>query len=267
MMSDMHRQTPRLSVGIITYNEASIIGTTLTAVSGWADEVLIVDSGSTDATRQICRDHGARVIERPWSGYGDQKNFVIDNCHGEWLLQIDADEVPGPVLRAEIDRVLATPEHDYYLVPFRHWVFGHPVHHCGWDRDWRPRLLRPSAGRWNDATVHEGFDSGGTAGRLSARIDHHSYLHVEQYVEKLNRYTTLEAEAAFRRGQQPRIGRALLRSMYTFGRMYFWKRGFLDDSVGLQIAMFSAWYFFLIDRKLADRCAGRMQERADTKED
>lgn len=254
-----------LSVGMITWNEARRVRPALEAVRGWADEIVVIDAGSTDGTREICRELGAQVIERDWPGYGVQKNAVVDRCREEWILMLDADEVVTPGLREEIDAVMDDPDADVYAIPFEHVVFGRRVRHSGWHGQERIRLFRRGAGRWAEVEVHEGFETNREVGRLKNFIEHHPYIDLDHYRLKADHYTTLEAKKALRCGERPRLCRAAARAIYGFLRMYVWKRGFLDGAAGFWLALYSGRYFFVADRKLARLRAPMATKRGDSR--
>lgn len=252
----------RLSVGLITLNEARRIGRTLDAVAGWADQIVVVDSGSTDGTQAVCRARGAEVFEQDWLGYGAQKNVVIDHCRGDWILLIDADEVVPRPLLDEIDRTLANPTADVYEMLLVHVLFGRPIRHGGWQADLRPRLFRRGAGRFAEVPVHEPLITDGPVGQLQAHLDHHSYLDFDHYLGKLNRYTTLEAQVAVTQGRQPRFFHSLLVGAHAFVRRYVSLRGFLDGRAGFLLAVFAALHILAVELKVEDIHQGRLTSGA-----
>jgi glycosyltransferase involved in cell wall biosynthesis len=237
---------------MITWNEARRIAPTLEAVQGWPDEIVVIDSGSTDETRDICRRHGGRVIERDWPGYGAQKNAVVDACRGEWILLIDADEVVTPELRKEIDAVLDDPAAaDVYAIPRQHLVYGKRLRHALWSGEPRVSLFRRGTGRWADVEVHEGYETDRPVAKLQNVIDHYTYVDRAHRRWKLDRYTTLEAQKAMRLGERPRPFYSAARAVYGALHMYVWDLGFLDGLPGLEMALSSGYYVYLADRKLA----------------
>ncbi|HDH96448.1 MAG TPA: glycosyltransferase family 2 protein, partial [Proteobacteria bacterium] len=164
-----------LSVVIIAYNEEANIERALASVA-WADEIVVVDSGSTDRTVEICRRHGARVIERPWEGFIAQKNFALAQAENEWVLSIDADEEVSPRLAESIKSVLAGDgRFDGYMVKRRVFYLGRWINHCGWYPDWRVRLVRKSKARWVGDQVHETLEVDGAVGRIAdGDLNHYS---------------------------------------------------------------------------------------------
>ena len=250
----------RLSVGIITLNEARRIQRTLEAVCGWAGQIVVVDAGSTDGTQEICRQLGAEVLHQDWLGYGAQKNVVIDHCQGDWILLIDADEVVTPPLRDEIKRTLASPVAEVYEIPLVHILFGRRIRHGGWEVDRRPRLFRRGAGRFADVPVHEGLITDRPIGQLDEHLDHYSYLDFDQYLGKLNRYTTLEAQVAVDQGRRPRFFHSLFVGSHYFIRRYVSLRGFRDGRAGLLLSLFSALHVLAVELKVEDIYQGRLKK-------
>src|SRR5690606_1173317 len=153
------------------------------------EEVVVVDSGSTDETVAICERHGARVVHQPWLGFGRQKNVAIEHCSGDWVLLIDADEVVSPALRRDILQSIQSPTHAVYEVAFHSYCLGRRVRIGGWGRFHRIRLFRDVAGRYNDNRVHEGFVTPHPVRRLAGHLDHHTYLDSAEYFAKFNTYT------------------------------------------------------------------------------
>jgi glycosyltransferase involved in cell wall biosynthesis len=231
----------KLSVIIITKNEAGNIQACLDSV-GFANEWIIVDSGSTDATVAIARAAGATVIETAdWPGFGPQKNRALDAAQGEWILSLDADERIPDALRDEILAVLNAPQHDTYALPRLSSFCGHFIRHSGWYPDYIVRLFRRDAGRFSDSLVHESvIVKRGQTGRLRTPIVHYSYLDDDTYLRKLVQYSTLGAQQAFAAGKRGGYGKALLHAFSAFLRSYVFKRGFLDGRAGVMVAISAA---------------------------
>lgn len=231
----------KLSVIIITKNEAANIQACLDSVR-FADEWIIVDSGSTDGTVEIARAAGATVIQTAdWPGFGPQKNRALDAAHGEWVLSLDADERITDALRAEIEAVLAQPRHAAYAIPRLSSFCGHFIRHAGWYPDYIVRLFRRGSARFSDSLVHESIvvDSG-TTGRLRAHMLHYSYLDDESVLRKLDHYSTLGARQAYAAGKRAGLGTAVAHGVSAFLRSYVFKRGFLDGGAGLMVAISAA---------------------------
>lgn len=231
----------KLSVIIITKNEVSNIQACLDSVR-FADQWIIVDSGSTDGTQQICRDFGATVIETPdWPGFGPQKNRALDAAEGEWILSIDADERIPDALREEILQAMANPQHAAYALPRLSSYCGHFIRHSGWYPDYIVRLFRRDAGRFSSALVHENIElKNPEHGKLKTAMIHYSYRDDEAYLGKLQQYSSLGARQAFEKGKRSGLGKAILHAFTSFLRSYVFRLGFLDGKGGVMVALSSA---------------------------
>lgn len=257
---------PRLSVALITHNEAHNLGACLAGVR-WADEIVVVDNGSSDGTREIARAAGARVIETDdWPGFGAQKNRAIDACTGDWILALDADERVTPALRAEIERTLASPAHDVYAIPRRSTYAGRFIRHGGWWPDYVTRLFRRGAARYSDARVHESLVTSAPVGRLVEPLVHYSFRSVEDVIAKMNRYSSEGAAMLVARGRRPGLAQAVLHGVAAFVRTYVLKLGFLDGRHGFMLAVSNAegsYYRYVKAMLAADDRAGRPRDDAE----
>lgn len=241
----------RVSAVLITLNAESHLDECLRSLA-WADEIVVVDGGSTDATTAICARHGARVItQRDWLGFGPQKNLALSHAQGEWVLSLDADEICTPELRAEIESVLRQPAHPAYEMPRLSSFCGHWIHHGGWWPDHVTRLFRRDAARFSDDAVHERVIVGGSTGRLKAHLLHYTYDTYAQALQKAERYSTDGARQAFARGKRAGAFAAALRGGWTFIRCYLLRRGFLDGAAGWRLARYNAHTTRLKYQKLA----------------
>jgi glycosyltransferase involved in cell wall biosynthesis len=231
----------KLSVVIITKNEADNIRACLESVK-FADQWIIVDSGSTDGTADIARAMGATVIQTPdWPGFGPQKNRALDAAQGEWVLSLDADERITPALRDEIIAAIsanpASGAPAAYALPRLSSFFGHFIRHSGWYPDYIVRLFRRGQARFSDDLVHERvIVSGGSCGKLRSHMIHHSYVGTD-YLRKMDQYSTLGAQQAFAAGKRSSFGNAVLHAMSAFLRSYLFKLGFLDGRGGFMVAI------------------------------
>lgn len=231
----------KLSVIIITKNEAANIRDCLNSVR-FANQWIIVDSGSTDGTQAIARELGATVIETAdWPGFGPQKNRALDAADGDWILSIDADERIPDALRDEILAVLENPRSDAYALPRLSAYCGRFIRHSGWYPDYIVRLFRRDAGRFSDALVHENIElRRPDHGKLKTPMIHYSYRDDEAYLAKLQQYSSLGARQAFARGKRAGLGTAIAHALSSFLRSYVFKLGFLDGKGGLMVAISSA---------------------------
>ncbi|HEV2135128.1 MAG TPA: glycosyltransferase family 2 protein [Terracidiphilus sp.] len=227
-----------LSVVLITLNEAADLPRTLTSVR-WAQEIVVVDSGSSDDTVAIARKAGARVFQEPWKGFGAQKNSAIARATGDWILSLDADEEVSPELAAEAKVLLAgDPPFSAYRIPRLNHFLGRPMRHGGYWPDPKLRLFRRGAARFGDRAVHESMQAAGPIGTLKNPLLHHCYATLEDYVEHMNRYSTASAQMLVAAGRAPRSLPALawtglINPAATFLYNYFFRLGFLDGREGL----------------------------------
>jgi len=229
---------PKISVYIITYNEADKIAAAVKSVV-WADEVLVLDSNSTDATAQIATELGATVKQIPFTTFGKLRNDAIAACTHEWVFSLDADERCTKAAHAEITSLLVKPEADAYYVPRQNWFMGRWIKHSGWNPDYRqPQLFRKGALTFDDREeVHESFQVHGKIGYFKAFIIQVPFQNLEQLVHKMQRYSTLGARKLERKGKRVGMGTALLHGLWAFFRIYVIKRGFLDGWAGFVLAL------------------------------
>lgn len=227
-----------LSVVLITFNEAANLPRTLESVR-WAEEIVMVDSGSTDETLEIARRAGARIFQEDWKGFGAQKNSAISRATGEWILSLDADEEVSPALAAEIQNVLAgETQFTAYRIPRLNHFLGRPLRHGGYWPDAKLRLFRRGAARFEDRPVHESMQSSGPVGTLRNPLLHYCYPTIEDYIEHMNRYSSAGAQMLVSAGRAPRslpafAWMALVNPAATFLYNYVFRLGFLDGQEGL----------------------------------
>ena len=231
-----------LSVGLITFNEELRLGRTLKAIEGLADEIVVIDSFSSDKTVEIAESFGAKVYQIPWPGYGKQKNNVIERCTKDWILLIDADEVVTPELVKEIKETIEHGDFYVYKIPFNSVCFGKRIHFGGWSGSSRVRLFKKTSGHYSLDEVHEQFLTGDEIGELKNRIDHYTYEDFQDYLHKFNRYTTEGAAVAFKKNKSAGFFNIVLNPIFKFLRMYVFRFGFLDGVEGLALSIFSALY-------------------------
>ncbi len=224
----------KLTAVIITFNAERLIDRCLQSVR-FCDDLLVVDSGSTDATLEIAQRHGARVIHQPWLGYGRQKQFAVEQAGHNWVLCIDADEWVSDELRRAIEAFLEeAPEAVAARFPRCNRFMGRWLRHGEGYPDWSLRLFNRRHGHWSDDPVHEKvIIDGGQIATLQGDLMHESQERLHEYLEKQNRYTTLQAKALHTRGKKPGVARLLLSPLFRFLRFYFFRLGFLDGLPGL----------------------------------
>ncbi|HXD97520.1 MAG TPA: glycosyltransferase family 2 protein [Candidatus Acidoferrum sp.] len=244
----------RLSVVVVTQNEEERIRVCLEAVA-WADELIVVDAESSDKTATIARELTDHVFVRPWPGFAAQKNFGLEQAHGDWILSLDADEVVSAPLREEIAAILAGGgRHAGYTIPRRNVFWGRWVRHGGLYPDWQLRLFQRGRGRFVKRTVHESVTVDGSVGRLAGHLEHRSYRDVADFLERADRYSTLAAGewlAAGRRSR-PLIDLAV-RPIGRFLGMYVARAGFLDGWRGFLLAVLYGYYVLMRSVKVWER--------------
>lgn len=250
-----------VSVIVITRNSEAIIRRCLESAS-WADEIVVVEHGSTDRTAEICRELGAKVHQTPdWPGYGRQKNRALDLASGDWVLSLDSDEWITPELRAEIERVIAAPgEKVAFAMPRRSSFCGRFMRHSGWWPDYVNRLFRRGSARFSEDHVHERLIVSGLRGRLRQHVMHEAVTDLDQMLTKMNVYSTTSAQMFHQRGRRASIATALLHGGWAFTRTYFLRAGFLDGREGLMLAIANAegaYYRYLKLMLLSDKAANR----------
>lgn len=247
---------PKLSVAIITHNEEPNIRRTLESVK-WADEIVVVDSGSTDGTLDICREYTRHVLHQDWLGFSRQKNFAIDQTTGDWVLSLDADEPIEPALADEIRAIISAADAlDGYRIPRKTFFLGERIRYGGWYPDYNLRLFKKGAARFEERAVHEAIKLAAPAGCTKNAILHYAYPDLASYMSTIDRYSTLGADVLVEKG----IGRfktsgfnLLFRPVLTFLYRYVFRLGFLDGKNGLVLNLFHAYYVFAKYAKVWER--------------
>ena len=231
----------KLSIIIITKNEAANIRGCIESVA-WADEIIVVDSGSSDATVQICRDLDVRVFEHDWPGFGIQKNRALSSATGEWVFSIDADERVTPELRAAIEAVLIMPENECtaYQISRISSYCGRFMRHSGWYPDHIVRLFLRDKARFTDDLVHERLITNGKVGHLDGDLLHYAFDDLEEVLRKVNQYSSAGAAMMQQKGRQASLSGAVLRGLWSFVRSYILRGGFLDGREGFMLAVSNA---------------------------
>lgn len=239
----------KLSVTIITRNEAADIAAALGSVA-WADDILVVDSHSTDGTADLARAAGARVIVRDWPGYIEQKNFAARQATHDWILSLDADERVTPALAAEIRQTLEQPAHQAYQLPRVTWYLGQWIRATDWYPDYQTRLYDRRVARWTGRYVHEGVAVDGTTGRLLGDLEHFAYRDISDHLETIDRYTTLAARQMHEDGRRASLAGLLLHGPLAFLRNFVARGGFRLGTTGLVVSTLNGYYVFLKFAKL-----------------
>lgn len=229
-----------LTVIIITKNEEASIGNCISSVA-WADEIIVVDSGSTDRTENICRQYTDNFYTNDWPGFGPQKNRALALATKEWVLSLDADEMISPELRRELEHVMTNPEtYSAFVIPRRSSYCGRFMHHSGWWPDYVTRLFRKGSARFSDDLIHERIMVDGSMGRLKHPIIHEAFEDMEEVLETMNRYSTIGAKMMHEHGKHGNLSKAILHGLWSFFQTYMVRLGFLDGREGFMLAVSNA---------------------------
>ena len=249
--------TTRLSIIIVARNEAINIVDCVRSAR-FADEVIVLDSGSSDGTPDLARAEGAKVGVTDWPGYGPQINRGIDMAGGDWIFSLDADERISPALAAEIRQALERGDVNGFRVPRQSMYCGRFMRHGGWSPDYTWRLVRRGKGRFTEHFLHAHLQVQGRTGTLTQPIVHYSYRSMNEVLEKLNRYSTASARDMTAAGRTGSLGRAVAHGLWAFFRTYVLRLGFLDGRWGFMLAVSNAegTYYRYLKLWLLQRAAG-----------
>lgn len=241
----------KLSVYVIAYNDEANIRACLESVR-WADELIVVDSYSTDGTTKISREFTEKVYQHDFKGFGRLRNEALAHTNHDWVFNLDSDERATPELRDEIRGLLDRgPEADAYHVPRRSYFLGRWINHCGWYPDYRqPQLFHKGRMRYRDDLVHEGFELDGRLGYLKGHVLQYPFRDLDHFLEKQDRYSTLTAKRLHQEGRQFRVHQLLTHPPLTFLKMYLIRAGFLDRMPGLILSALYTYYTFIKYAKL-----------------
>jgi len=247
---------PKISVYVITLNEEKNLPRCLNSVSEIADEIIVVDSFSTDKTEEIATSFNAKFFQRPYLGDGDQKHFAVNQTSNDWVLNLDADECLSPELINTIKNLKF--DQDGYLIPILANYGGQWVRYCGWYPGYKLRLFNKQFGNWNKGIIHEGINfNSSNIKKLKGDILHYSYSSITDHITKTNRYTTNSAKAYYQKGKRSNLFKILTRPILQFIKEYFLKLGFLDGRLGFTVCRINALSAFLKYSKLRDLQMGK----------
>jgi glycosyltransferase involved in cell wall biosynthesis len=245
----MSQTTQKLTAIVTCFNEEAMIGDCLASLR-FADEIIVVDSFSTDRTMEIARPLASRLVQHEYVNPARQKNWIIPQATHEWVLILDADERVSPELRDEIRRILEKPEFDGYWIRRRNFFWGREIRHGAWKTDKVLRLFQRDKGRYQDKEVHEEIEMAAPIGWCEERLVHYSYRSLDDYLRKVTRYSTWGANDARRRGRRASAWRIFGHSFGHFLKSYLLKQGFRDGVPGLVIAFMEAYHGFFKYAKL-----------------
>jgi glycosyltransferase involved in cell wall biosynthesis len=247
----------KISATIITYNEERNVARAIESLR-CVDDIVVIDSGSSDRTVEIAEKHGARVVESPWPGYAKQKNLAAERAANDWILSIDADESLSEALEGEIWQLKKNgPQFDAYTMPRMAQYLGRWIRHSGWYPDRKVRLYHREKAHWEGDFVHESVKVTGRVGHLESNLLHFTCNSLSEHLKTMDRYTTLAAEQLLATGEKPTWPVMVFEPPWTFFRTYVLKLGFLDGIEGLAIANMAALYNFVKYAKARFMSPGR----------
>lgn len=242
----------KLSVVVVTMNEEANLPRCLKSVR-WADEIVVVDSFSTDATVEVARTFTDHVYQHEYPGYSRQVERAVSYASGEWILIVDADEAVSPELALEIQSVVSgNADRDGFFVNRKVFAFGSEISHCGWFPDWQFRLARKDRLVAEHLEIHGGFTCTGEKGRLNGLLFHYTYGSIHQYIEKINEYTSLHVSNKLAERSRRSVGlhKLILSPLSLFLRMFVVNKGYKDGMAGFVLSAYSALYSMLLYAKL-----------------
>ncbi len=255
-----------LSVALITYNEEDRLSRVLESVKDLATEIIVVDSHSTDKTREIAESFGAKVFVEDWKGFVNQKNSALQKCSQEWVLFLDADEVLSEELQQSIKTALKDPQYDGYMVNRRTYYLGKFLRYT-WQPEWRLRLVKRNANpRWEGRDPHDVLKIKGRVGKLRGDLYHYSFRSLKDHLIKSLRYAEISSEEKFLQGLEVKPTDLFLRPLWNFTKLYFIKGGIRDGLRGFLACSISSFYTFmkyafLLEKKLKSRYGSDLWEK------
>jgi glycosyltransferase involved in cell wall biosynthesis len=263
MQSPPLQPGPRVTVFVMSYNEARQIRQVMETIK-WADEIVLLDSFSTDGTVEIAREYGARIVSEKFCGFGRLRNLALAASSNDWMVSIDSDERCTPEFAAEVRTILQKPAHDAYFVPRLNYFLDRPIRYCGMYPDYRqPQLFNRRKFRYREDLVHEGFVCEGTVGYCRNPITQLPFPTLAVMMAKNERYTTLMAKRRFEDNQRAGLGKLLFSPLAAFLKKYFVQQGFREGVHGFVFSVLHAHYTFLKYAKLWE--LGRQEAAEKTK--
>jgi len=242
-----------ISAVLITYNEERRVEGALKSLAGVVSEIVVVDALSSDETVRIAKKYNARVFERAWTNYADQKNFANSKASHPWILSLDADERVSPRLQGELLELKRTePECAAFSMPRQVFYLGRWIRHSDWYPDRRIRLFRKGSARWEGEYVHEKLVVEGKVGKLRGPIHHFTYRNIHEHLARINTFSDLAAQKLYARKKKARWFHFIFLPFFRFFRAYLWKLGFLDGFAGLTISVLTGYAVFVRYAKLRE---------------
>lgn len=239
----MNKRVNKISAAIITNNEEANIERCLKSLF-WVDEIVVVDSFSTDKTIDICRKYNCKIFQTEWKGFGITKKFAVDNASHDWILSIDSDEVVTDELKNKIEDILSKPEFNGYKIRRRSFYLSREIKHCGWDKDFPLRLFNRKYGNFNEDLVHESVVLKEQKSKISEPLLHYTYPTINLHISKMNRYSEL-AQSKNIENKKYSILASMFFGINKFLKMYVLQKGFLDGKIGFLLCIHSAFGVYL----------------------
>lgn len=240
----------KLSATIITFNEENNLRMCLDSLKGLVDEIIVVDSFSTDRTCDVAKEYGAVVVQQKFNDFESQKNTAHSLATGEWVISLDADEYLDEELKEAIREELKDPKavgYDFFRLNS---INGHWIHYSGWEKDIKLRLVQRATSKWIGGYVHEVLSVEGKTQRLKGKLMHHSYLNLDHLFKKNNQYTTMEAQRDYEKGKRGRLLKLVTRPPWEIVRVFILKKGYKDGFYGFAIAASRAFYVLSKEAKM-----------------
>jgi glycosyltransferase involved in cell wall biosynthesis len=252
----------KISVVIITLNEEKNIERCLLSVSNIADDIVVVDSYSTDNTENICRKHGVRFVQHKFEGHIQQKNWAITQAKYPYILSLDADEAISEELKKEIIRIKSDWKYDGYIMKRLNYFCGKWIRHCGWYPDKKLRLWDSRKGKWEGINPHDKFvlTKGSSTSQLKGNILHYSFYSISQHLKQIDKFSEIKARAEFDIGRRSNIFKIVFIPMFKFFMNYIIKLGFLDGYYGFIVCKNSAFYAYIRYVKLKQLQDNKMKK-------
>ncbi|WP_018248126.1 glycosyltransferase family 2 protein [Orenia marismortui] len=240
-----------LAALVLTYNEEGNIKECLESIN-WIEEIVVIDSYSSDNTIAIAKDYTDRVYQRKFDDFASQRNFALDKIEATWVLVVDADERVTLELKDEILNLLTSPQADAYKIPRKNYFLGSWIKYCGWYPDYTLRLFKAQENRYS-GLVHEGVKIKGKVDKVNNAFIHYTYRNLNHYLSKINHYTSLDAEKKYKAGKKKGLAYIILRPIVEFIKKFILKKGFLLGMPGLIVSVLSSYYQFLKYIKLWEK--------------
>ena len=235
----------KISTVIICYNSENTIRKTLNSLD-WSDEIIVVDSFSTDSTPDICKEFDVTFFQKEWQGFGKQRRWGVEQTNNDWIFVIDSDEEISDELKSELLNIKNEgAKADVYAMSWKVYYMNRWIRHSGWYPNYKERLFNKRSASWNESNLHEKLIYEGVAVKLKGDLYHYTYKDIDDQLEKINRYTTIAAEGLYAKGIKASFIKSVFGSIWRFKKVYFLKLGFLDGLAGFTIAVMESYYVML----------------------